>query len=496
MRSIEYEEIKLLKQSGKSKVLLVRETDGKRVFVQKILKGRLPVYSELLGCAHPYLPKLFEVTISDHSTTVIEEYIEGQPLEGAGLSEKQLLRAVKELCSVLEFLHGKGIIHRDIKPSNLLFAEDGHIRLIDFDAARMPKEDMEEDTRLLGTRGYAPPEQYGFAQTDARADIYSLGVTLEQLLGDKALKPRYRRVIKKCTNLNPDKRYQSARQVKKAFFGRERYALYSLIGIFIIAALWYNISQYRPVQQQEAPPVSTDSVILPAPENPHWDGETGIAVWGNVPNSGSNGEPTYHWRLYYRSDATNPPDVNESEWDREGTVRCGWDSKKSLAIYKENLGYRLSKNGYYYFAVSAAGDGVRYADSPYVMSDAAFHYTGEDAPQLPAPTGLEWKTVDDDGPQQFATWSNLDDYVNTDGFIVCVYNQEGTQVSNNIWTKQDILTIGHGGVWFESEVFAEPGGAYRFTVQVQTSRPNEFKSTSMPEPVPEEFFSPWYSPDS
>lgn len=213
---MEYEEIGLLKQSGKSTVLLVREMDGERLFVQKILKGRHEIYSELLNCPHPYLPKLSEVLISDDATTIIEEYIEGQSLGVAGLSEKQLRTAVKEICSVLEFLHGKGIIHRDIKPSNILFAKDGHIRLIDFDAARKGKDALEQDTRLLGTRGYAPPEQYGFAQTDTRADIYSLGVTLGQLFGTKAKKYRYKKIIKKCTDLNPDKRYQSAKQVQRA----------------------------------------------------------------------------------------------------------------------------------------------------------------------------------------------------------------------------------------------------------------------------------------
>lgn len=216
MKNIEYEEIKLLKQSEKSTVLLVRETDGEKLFVQKILKGQHHIYSELLNWHHPYLPKLHDVEISDKATTIIEEYIEGQSLGNAELSEKQVCNAIKELCSVLEFLHGKGVIHRDIKPSNIIITKDGHIRLIDFDAARMVRDNLEQDTRLLGTRGYAPPEQYGFAQTDARTDVYSLGVTLGQVLGEKSKKYRYKRFIDKCTDLNPSKRYQSVKQAKKA----------------------------------------------------------------------------------------------------------------------------------------------------------------------------------------------------------------------------------------------------------------------------------------
>lgn len=207
-----------MKQSEKSTVLLVRETDGEQVFVQKILKGRHDIYLELLNCPHPCLPKLYEVVLSDDTTTIIEEYIDGQSLGNANLSEKQLMAAARELCSILDFLHGKGVIHRDIKPSNIILAKDGHIRLIDFDAARMGKgaSEQEQDTRLLGTRGYAPPEQYGFAQTDTRADIYSLGITLRQLLGTKGEKYRYKKIIRKCTDLNPDKRYQSVKQVQRA----------------------------------------------------------------------------------------------------------------------------------------------------------------------------------------------------------------------------------------------------------------------------------------
>lgn len=129
---MEYEEIKLLKQSEKSTVHLVHKKGEEQVFIRKVLKGQHHIYLTLQSCRHPYLPKLYEVIIADDSTTVIEEYIEGQSLGNAELSEKQLLSAVKELCSVLEFLHGKDIIHRDVKPSNIILAKDGHIRLINY----------------------------------------------------------------------------------------------------------------------------------------------------------------------------------------------------------------------------------------------------------------------------------------------------------------------------------------------------------------------------
>lgn len=235
-------------------MLLVRENDGEQVFVQKILKGRHEIYTELLNCPHPYLPKLYEVVVSEDVTTIIEEYIEGQPLGCEELSEKQLLCAIRELCSVLDFLHGRGVIHRDIKPSNLILAKDGHIRLIDFDAARMGKGalEQEQDTRLLGTRGYAPPEQYGFAQTDTRADIYSLGVTIKQLLGAKAERYCYKKIIKKCTDLNPDRRYQSVKQVQRAFAFPYRSYWYlpaALVVTCILCGVFFNSSQEQQLQE-------------------------------------------------------------------------------------------------------------------------------------------------------------------------------------------------------------------------------------------------------
>lgn len=486
---MELEEVELLKQSEKNTAILVREKSSERIFVQKTLKGQLRVYSELLNCPHPYLSVLYEVNISDNTTTILEEHIEGQSLGAVELSDKQVCNVIKELCTVLEFLHEKGIIHRDIKPSNIIFAKDGHIRLIDFDAARMVKDNLEQDTRLLGTRGYAPPEQYGFAQTDARADIYSLGVTLEQLLGEKAQKPRYKRIIRKCTNLNPDKRYQSARQVKRTLSYTKRNVLYSVIAILLAAALCYNIP-YRYLQQEEAKIMSEALTVLPAPENPHWNGDTGIALWGNVPDSGTNGEVRYYWRLY-REDTATSPDLSESVWEREGGMRGNGGRDNTFPTYEMNLAAELRGNGFYYFAVSAVGDGVNFADSPYVISDA-FEYTGESAPFLPTPTGLEWKIFENQqGRQHLASWSNLDDYADADSFNVRVHNRSGVVVLNNIWTKERINSLGRGGVWLNMELLTEEDGPYRFTIQALTSRPNEYKSNPIPEAIAEESYSPW-----
>ncbi len=489
---MEYEEINLIKQSEKSTVHLVRKKGEEQVFIRKILKGKRCIYLTLQNCHHPYLPEIYEVILSDDSTIIIEEYIEGQSLGRAELSEKQLIDAFKELCSVLEFLHGKEIIHRDIKPSNIIIAKDGHIRLLDFDAARIAKDELEQDTMLLGTRGYAPPEQYGFSQTDARADIYALGITLKQLLGDKALKPYYRRIIQRCTNLNPDKRYQSARQVRKAFSFKKYFVLCVIAAFFLAVIICFGITELHQSVSNTDTQQGKEPVVLAAPDTPHWEGETGIAVWGNVPESGNGGgEVGYHWRLY-RRDTANPPNPDEDVWDKEGDMRGNGGIDEAASTYAVNLSSELWENGFYYFAVSADGDGVNYSDSPYVISDA-FEYTGESAPTLPAPTGLQWRIFETDGGRvYYAAWSNLDDYEDADSFNVTVYDKDGNYVMNNIWTKELIVSRGYSGIKVREQFLTELDGAYRFIVEAYTSRPNDYKSFLMPDPVPEEYFSPWY----
>lgn len=229
---MEYQEIKLLKQSEKSTVYLV-SSDGQN-YIRKTLAGRHPVYEVLRDNPHPGLPRLLEVSASEDTTTIVEEYIEGKSLGAVELSKEQFSMVVRELCSVLAFLHEKGVIHRDIKPSNIILAEDGHIRLIDFDIARIPREGLDQDTRLLGTRDFASPEQYGFSQTDQRADIYALGVTLELLLTDENRKPHYKKVLQKCTNLDPDKRYRSVEQFRRAFFPAKRNLLWGCAAVCLL----------------------------------------------------------------------------------------------------------------------------------------------------------------------------------------------------------------------------------------------------------------------
>lgn len=182
----------------------------------------MPLYVTLKNSECRYLPKIYSVDIADGRTVVTEEFISGKDLLSANPNEKQVIRVMVQLCAALDFIHGLGIVHRDIKPSNILLGSDGNIRLIDFEAARFLRGGKDRDTRCLGTDGFAPPEQYGFSQTDFRTDIYAAGQTMKTLLGSLSAKKKYAKIIRKCTALDPAERYQSARELSAALTNKRK----------------------------------------------------------------------------------------------------------------------------------------------------------------------------------------------------------------------------------------------------------------------------------
>ena len=251
-------EVKKLSRSEKSVVTLVVDRDTGSRYVRKELRGAHPVYQQMQGLPHPFLPKIIQVEPKQDGVTLLEEYIDGASLAEIKLPEKQIVALMEELCEVLVFLHGHGIIHRDIKPSNLLLAPDGHIRLIDFDAAREEKPSGDSDTRLLGTKGYAPPEQYGFAQTDARADIYAVGVTMKQLLGKRAEKRPYRHILRKCTEFAPKRRYRTAGSLLRAIKTRtlQLWLPWLMAGVVLLGAgsfAWWYYSHQAEITENRYP---------------------------------------------------------------------------------------------------------------------------------------------------------------------------------------------------------------------------------------------------
>ena len=188
--------------------------------------GENQILSELQSV---HLPKQIAVFENDRMIVTIREYIDGIPLDRYAmeneLSADEIIGICIKLCDILEILHHreKPVIHRDIKPQNIIVRPDGEIVLIDFDIARIFRSENDTDTYFFGTVAYAPPEQYGFSQTDARTDIYSFGVLLRYLLTGSAKENKnihvYRpleKIIDKCTAFSPKERFSDIVQVRKA----------------------------------------------------------------------------------------------------------------------------------------------------------------------------------------------------------------------------------------------------------------------------------------
>ena len=124
------------------------------------------------------------------------------------------------VCAGLTVLHERGIVHRDVKPENVIIGPGGRVVLLDFNAARQVSQ-ARKDTQIMGTVGYASPEQLGLSQSDARTDIYAAGILLNVMLTGKHPTEAYAtgragRIIRKCTALNPDDRYDSAQKLSDA----------------------------------------------------------------------------------------------------------------------------------------------------------------------------------------------------------------------------------------------------------------------------------------
>lgn len=220
----EYDTLKELKASERGRVSVIRHRQSGTRYVFRQFEGNSEVYQRLLTVSCPNLPQIYEVGERDGKTAVLEEYIQGDTLAfllaGDVLTAKEAKNITMQLCSALWVLHSMGAVHRDIKPENVILRGDEAV-LIDFDASRIFKNESETDTRILGTTGYAAPEQYGISQSDERADIYALGVLLNIMLTGKhpsreLASGRMGRIVQKCTMTNPKKRYKNVLHLMEA----------------------------------------------------------------------------------------------------------------------------------------------------------------------------------------------------------------------------------------------------------------------------------------
>ena len=208
---------------------------------EAVKQGLIAETDMLKNLSHPHLPSIVDVIDDKDSFLIVMDYIEGISLksqldEFGAQPQEDVIKWAKQLCEVFAYLHSrpKPIIYRDMKPGNVMLKPNGDVVLIDFGTAREFKTTSVDDTKCLGTIGYAAPEQFGgMGQTDARTDIYCLGATMYHLVTgcnpsappyeilpirqiNESLSAGLEQIIIKCTQQNPNNRYQSAAELMYA----------------------------------------------------------------------------------------------------------------------------------------------------------------------------------------------------------------------------------------------------------------------------------------
>ena len=263
--------------SNKDKIIYIIENADKRLFLWKIFQKtyKHPLYESLMALGHKNMPRILDTVLLDDCFYIVEEYIHGHTIrelldtEGT-FGEAKVRDIMAQLCDVLEYLHNRPvpIIHRDITPANIMLTPDGTVKLLDFDIAREYKETAAQDTEVIGTKPFAPPEQYGFFQTDRRTDLYALGILLSVMLTHHhdprhITNPHLRKTAQRCTAFAPAKRYATARQVKKKLLA-SRGTLYVRYAACAAAVLLLFLTPFllqRGLRQGTEPP--DESVYTP-----------------------------------------------------------------------------------------------------------------------------------------------------------------------------------------------------------------------------------------
>lgn len=234
-----YDQLECMACGHGTETFLVARKDTAQLYVAKCYDKsvhRTVHESDILkGLRHEGLPLIADEFQNDQTVCIIREYIAGMALDQYICEHRPTVSRVidlcVQLCDILTCLHSQKppVIHRDVKPQNVIVRDDGTVALIDFEISRIYDAQAGADTQLIGTRYFAPPEQFGFSQTDARTDIYSLGVLLCWMLTgcvdakaadiqDRSLAA----VVRRCTAFAPEKRFASADAVKRALLKAQK----------------------------------------------------------------------------------------------------------------------------------------------------------------------------------------------------------------------------------------------------------------------------------
>lgn len=216
-----YKDIDII--SDRDNIILVEDIEDHRRYVKKLLEVYdISVYEYLRANPIPYMPKIHSIYKSKNCLIVIEDYIEGKTvaeiLDSHIIPAEHAITIARQVCLILQELHNQRtpIIHRDIKPSNIIVTLDGEVYLLDVNVAKWHNPDKCDDTVYMGTANFAAPEQvgYGFTSSNAKSDIYSVGVLLNVMVTGKFPKEQKAEgslwpIIEKCMSLEVDNRYST-----------------------------------------------------------------------------------------------------------------------------------------------------------------------------------------------------------------------------------------------------------------------------------------------
>ena len=198
---------------------LVKDRQSGEISVCKHITGNEEVFKKLCGIKCRSLACVTNVFEFENGSYALLEYAPGKTIKsiiesGRLFSEKETAFIVSELCDGLAVLHANGIIHRDVTAANVVISQSGEVKIIDYGIARLPRTDANKDTHILGTAGFAAPEQFGFAQSDERTDIYSLGVLINVMLTgefptDEICTGFFADTVKRCVSIEASKSFRS-----------------------------------------------------------------------------------------------------------------------------------------------------------------------------------------------------------------------------------------------------------------------------------------------
>lgn len=219
-----YRLVCVLADKNDCKVLRLRHKQLNRDLVLRSFPKAVTAYEILCDIRTQNLPETYDVVTLADGQIVLEEFISGITVADVMKSGTYRYRGAKRVlvsvCNALEILHKNNIVHRDVKPENIIISDDGRVVLIDLNISRKVSANT-KDTVIMGTVGYASPEQLGVTGSDARTDIYAMGVLLNVMLTGKhpselLARGKASKIVKKCTDISPDNRYQTAKKLIEA----------------------------------------------------------------------------------------------------------------------------------------------------------------------------------------------------------------------------------------------------------------------------------------